>query len=62
MQPSHALTWSGACAKDLGTKSRQEMMKFLGCKVHLFLKVKLVKGWTEGNANMYERLGLDFNA
>ena len=58
----HADRLSCAYEKDLGTKARQEMMKFLGCKVHLFLKVKLVKGWTEGNANMYERLGLDFNA
>jgi len=48
--------------KDLGTKSRSEMKKFLGCNVHLFLKIKNSKGWTKTNANMYERLGLDFNA
>jgi len=28
--------------KDLGTKSRSEMKKFLGCNVHLFLKVRFV--------------------
>lgn len=48
--------------KDIGTKSRSEMKKFLGCNVHLFLQVKQSKGWTESNSNMYERLGLDFNA
>ena len=48
--------------KDLGTKSRAEMKKFLGCNVHLFLKVKLTKSWTESSSGMYERLGLDFNA
>ena len=25
-------------------------------------QVKQSKGWTDNNANMYERLGLDFNA
>lgn len=48
--------------KDLGTKARSEMKKFLGCNVHLFLKIKSSKGWTESNSNMYQRLGLDFDA
>eukprot|EP00960_Hanusia_phi_P035970 752060-Hanusia_phi.AAC.7 len=48
--------------KDLSTRSRLEMMKFLECTVHLFLKIKLKKGWTDNNQAMYDRLGLDFNA
>ncbi|EKX52370.1 hypothetical protein GUITHDRAFT_84828 [Guillardia theta CCMP2712] len=48
--------------KDISTRSRVEMMKFLECTVHLFLKVKLRKGWTDNNQVMYDRLGLDFNA
>lgn len=34
-----------------------------GDLTHVLCKqVKNAKGWTDSNANMYERLGLDFNA
>jgi GTPase Era involved in 16S rRNA processing len=38
------------------------MMKLLDRKVHLFLTIKNKKGWTDANAIMYQKLGLDFNA
>ena len=42
----------------IGSKAREELEQFLDCKVHLFLKVKVRKGWSE-NASLMRMIGLE---
>ncbi|MFT7145062.1 MAG: GTP-binding protein Era [Alphaproteobacteria bacterium] len=49
---------SGQKIKDIGQKSRKELCELLGCKVHLFLKVKVNDKWANSQSFMRE-IGLD---
>ncbi len=49
----------GETAKAVGKAAREELEKFLGRKVHLFLKVKVRPNWLE-EAERYSEMGLDF--
>ena len=48
--------------KDLSTRSRLQMARFLEREVHLKLFIRNKKGWTEDNPIFYKKMGLDFNA
>jgi len=50
----------GETAKAVGTAAREELEKFLGRKVHLFLRVKVRPNWME-EAERYSAMGLDFD-
>lgn len=51
----------GRAIKDIGESSRRELEEMLGCKVHLFLNVKVDPKWTERRSR-YSEIGLDFDA
>jgi GTPase len=51
----------GKTIKSLGTQSRLELESALGCRVHLFLFVKVKENW-KNDPEQYRNLGLDFNA
>ena len=51
---------NGRTIKDIGAKARQEMQDWLGCKVHLFLFVKVREKWTDDRAR-YAESGLEFD-
>jgi len=44
----------GAVLKIIGAKSRKDLEKLLGCRVHLFLHVKVRKDWQENQALLGE--------
>ncbi len=46
----------GATLKDIGSEARAEMAKLLGTRVHLDLRVKVVKGW-QRDPKALDRLG-----
>ena len=48
----------GTKIKTIGEMARKEIAKALGCKVHLFLHVKVDEKWQE-NPEFYQELGLD---
>lgn len=48
----------GTKIKTIGEMARAEISKALGCKVHLFLHVKVDEKWQE-NPEFYQELGLD---
>ncbi len=50
----------GQTIKDIGAKSRYEMQDWLGCKVHLFLFVKVREKWVDDPAR-YIQSGLEFD-
>lgn len=50
----------GRAIKDIGAAARQELEEQLGCKVHLFLNVKVDPRWTEQRAR-YAEIGLEFD-
>lgn len=58
-QKAIVLGEGGQQIKRIGAKSRAELEKFLGRRVHLFLFVKVAKNWTE-DRERYEALGLDY--
>lgn len=51
----------GAQLKKIGSRSRENLEKFLGKKVFLELFVKVKENWQEDSTS-YNALGLDFNA
>jgi GTP-binding protein Era len=48
----------GETVKKISTESRLELENFLGCKVNLFIKVKVRKNWSE-NASLMRMIGLE---
>lgn len=60
-QKSIVLGKGGRTIKDIGAQARKEMQSWLGCKVHLFLFVKVREKWTDDRARYLES-GLDFDA
>lgn len=48
----------GTKIKTIGELARKEISKALGCKVHLFLHVKVDEKWQD-NPEFYQELGLD---
>lgn len=51
---------NGKTIKDIGAKARHEMQDWLGCKVHLFLFVKVREKWVDDPAR-YLQSGLEFD-
>lgn len=49
----------GTCIRDIGASSRDKLQELLGCKVHLFLQVKVRERWAD-EPGMYRDMGLDF--
>lgn len=49
----------GETIKAVGKASREELVEFLGRKVHLFIQVKVRPGWLE-ESERYSEMGLDF--
>lgn len=49
----------GAKLKAIGEAARKELANLLGCKVHLFLHVKVDEGWSD-DKEIYEEIGLDW--
>lgn len=49
----------GAGLKRVGESSRKELERMLGCKVNLFLFVKVAENWKE-NRQFYESIGLEY--
>jgi GTP-binding protein Era len=46
----------GSMIKQIGTEARQELIEMLGTKVHLDLRVKVLKNW-RSNEELMRRLG-----
>lgn len=51
----------GSMIKQIGTQARVELEDLFGCRVHLFLFVKVRENWGDDPAR-YREWGLDFNA
>ena len=51
----------GQRIKSVGAAAREELEQMLGCKVHLFLFVKVREKWGE-DRERYRDWGLDFEA
>lgn len=49
----------GETIKSVGKAAREELVEFLGRKVHLFIQVKVRPGWLE-DSERYSEMGLDF--
>lgn len=49
----------GQRIKEIGAKSRAELAGLLGCKVHLYLHVKVKEGWDD-DRQVYRDIGLDW--
>ena len=49
----------GSRLKAIGEAARKELGDLLGCKVHLFLHVKVEQGWDDSR-EIYEEMGLDW--
>ena len=49
----------GQRLKEIGSKARAELAELLGCKVHLYLHVKVKEGWDE-DRHVYRDIGLDW--
>ena len=49
----------GARLKEIGSKARTELASLLGCKVHLYLHVKVKEDWEEDRL-IYRDIGLDW--
>lgn len=49
----------GGMIKELGTRARQELEKYLERKVHLFLHVKVAENW-KNRPEAYRLMGLEF--
>ena len=50
----------GKTIKSIGAAARKDMCEWLGCKVHLFLFVKIRPNWKDDKAR-YQDTGLDFD-
>jgi GTP-binding protein Era len=46
----------GSMIKQIGTEARQELIEMLGTRVHLDLRVKVLKNW-RSNEELMRRLG-----
>ena len=46
-------------AGSLSARERKELAQLLDCKVHLFLHVKVVEGWSD-DKEIYEEIGLEW--
>lgn len=51
---------AGRTIRDIGAAARADMQDWLGCKVHLFIFVKVREGWTDDRAR-YAESGLNFD-
>ncbi len=60
-QKAIVLGKGGKAIKDIGAESRKELEEIFGCRVHLFLFVKVRKNWQE-DPERYRVLGLDYRA
>lgn len=49
----------GQRLKEIGSRARTELANLLGCKVHLYLHVKVKEDW-ENDRNVYRDIGLDW--
>jgi GTP-binding protein Era len=49
----------GARLKEIGSRSREELGKLMGVKVHLYLHVKVKENWDE-DRSVYRDIGLDW--
>ena len=49
----------GSRLKEIGSAARAEISKFLGCRVHLYLHVKVDPKWDE-DRGLYRDIGLDW--
>jgi GTP-binding protein Era len=49
----------GSRIKAIGEAARAELSEVLGVKVHLFLHVKVLEGWSE-DKEVFEEMGLDW--
>ena len=49
----------GQRLKEIGSRARAELAALLGCKVHLYLHVKVKEDW-ENDRNVYRDIGLDW--
>ncbi len=49
----------GSRIKEIGAAARAELERLLGCKVHLFLHVKVNPNWEE-DRGLYREIGLDW--
>jgi GTP-binding protein Era len=59
-QKAIVLGKGGRRIKAVGQAARAELEEILGCRVHLFLFVKVRPGWTE-DPERYQELGLEFS-
>ncbi len=60
-QKAIVLGKGGSRIKAIGSTARADLEKMFGCKLHLFLHVKVREHWHENRAHYRER-GLDFDA
>ncbi|MBO88373.1 MAG: GTPase Era [Rickettsiales bacterium] len=51
----------GTRLRDIGASARQELSVMFGCKVHLFIRVKVRDKWMD-DRSLYRAWGLNFNA
>ncbi len=59
-QKAIVLGKGGSKLKAIGETARKELGEILGCKVHLFLHVRVEEGWADSNREIYEEIGLDW--
>lgn len=50
----------GSKLKAIGEAARKELTELLGCKVHLFLHVRVEENWADSNKEIYEEIGLEW--
>jgi GTP-binding protein Era len=50
----------GSKLKAIGEAARKELSDLLGCKVHLFLHVRVEENWADSNREIYEEIGLEW--
>jgi GTP-binding protein Era len=50
----------GSKLKAIGEAARKELSELLGCKVHLFLHVRVEENWADSNREIYEEIGLEW--
>jgi GTP-binding protein Era len=60
-QKAIVLGEGGQRIKQIGERARNQLEALLGRRVHLFLHVRVEKGWTE-DRERYEAIGLDFES
>lgn len=58
-QKAIVLGKGGARLKEIGSRARAELASLLGCRVHLYLHVKVKEDWEE-DRSLYRDIGLDW--